>query len=415
MKTTKLPSKQERDASWLGELTSHQPVFAELLRESDAAQVEHGFFHTVREICQQPDTWEQTALEVSDRFADLRESLSGCNSVVLTGSGSSEYASDCLHPLLQDALRLPVQTVDSGSILLRERAALPPGPLCLISLARSGNGPESAGIVELMQDIAPEVRHLILTCNAKGQLAGLAAENPRLHRVVLDERTNDRSLVMTSSFTNMALAGLSLAYLHRWARYRGMVESLAAAARAMLLAHAGRLAGVARGNFRSAVFLGSGPGFGAARESALKVVEITAGRVRTFAETYLGLRHGPLASVLDDTLVVCFLSSDPLVRAYEQDLIRELNRKQLGFAKVIVGEGILPELLNEGDCAVECPGLAAAGDDAAPVLHVIAGQLIGMFRSLQEGLHPDSPSATGVISRVVESFQIHRRGSRDSE
>jgi tagatose-6-phosphate ketose/aldose isomerase len=407
---------------WLQELAAAVPALSGLLAASPEEQAVRGYRHTLHEICQQPLTWLETADTAAAHRDVLNRAVLGApgepraEAIVLTGSGSSIYAATCLALPLQGSLQVPVVCLSGGQLLTDGRRALPPGkPTLVVSFARSGNSPESIGAVDLLLEEHPACRHLVITCNRSGKLVTSYAGNPRVAALTLADRTCDRSLVMTSSFTNMALAGLSLAYLDRWARYRGLVESLAAAARAMLLAHAGRLAGVARGNFRSAVFLGSGPGFGAARESALKVVEITAGRVRTFAETYLGLRHGPLASVLDDTLVVCFLSSDPLVRAYEQDLIRELNRKQLGFAKVIVGEGILPELLNQGDCAVECPGLAAAGDDAAPVLHVIAGQLIGIFRSLKEGLRPDSPSVTGVISRVVESFQIHRRGSRDGE
>ncbi len=407
---------------WLQELAAAVPALSGLLAASPEEQAVRGYRHTLHEICQQPLTWLETA-EIAAAHRDvLTRAVFGApgepraEAIVLTGSGSSLYAATCLALPLQGSLQVPVVCLSGGQLLTDGRRALPPEkPTLVVSFARSGNSPESIGAVDLLLEEHPACRHLVITCNRFGKLVTNYAGNTRIAALTLADRTCDRSLVMTSSFTNMVLAGLSLAYLDRWAQYRCIVESLAAAARTMLLAHAGRLAGVARGNFRSMVFLGSGPGFGAARESALKVVEITAGRVRTFPETYLGLRHGPLASVLDDTLVVCFLASDPLVRAYQQDLIRELNRKHLGFAKVIVGEGIPPELLNPGDCAVECPGMAAAGDDAAPVLHVIAGQLIGLFRSLKEGLHPDSPSVTGVISRVVESFQIHRRASRDGE
>ena len=79
-----------------------------------------------------------------------------------------------------------------------------------------------------------------------------------------------------------------------------------------------------------------------------------------------------------------------------------------GLAKVIVGDDIPEQLLNPQDLAVRCPGMAAAGDDAAPSLHVLVGQLIAFFQCMQQGLRPDSPSVDGVISRVVESFRIHR-------
>jgi tagatose-6-phosphate ketose/aldose isomerase len=106
---------------------------------------------------------------------------------------------------------------------------------------------------------------------------------------------------------------------------------------------------------------------------------------------------------------VCFLSSDSLVRAYEMDLIIELNRKGLGMQKVIVGDDVPAHIVAPGDLVVECPGMASLGDENVPVLDALVGQLLGFFRCLRLGLRPDSPSTGGVISRVVGSFTIHRR------
>ena len=161
--------------------------------------------------------------------------------------------------------------------------------------------------------------------------------------------------------------------------------------------------------FKRALFLGSGARFGAAREAALKMLEMTAGRVTTMSETYLGVRHGPMSYVHEDALIVCFLSSNSALRAYEMDLIRELNRKELGLVKVIVGEKIPSELLRDADVALECPGLIAVGDDNATLINVLAGQILGFFRCMEEQLRPDSPSEDGVISRVVQSFALHTR------
>jgi tagatose-6-phosphate ketose/aldose isomerase len=155
------------------------------------------------------------------------------------------------------------------------------------------------------------------------------------------------------------------------------------------------------------VFLGSGPSFGAAREAGLKMLEMTAGRVTTLCETYLGLRHGPMSYIHDDALIVGFLSSDPILRAYETDLLREVNQKGLGLLKVIVGEDIPSDLVGESDAALECSGLKELGDENTPIVHVLVGQLLAFFRCLCEGLRPDSPSENGVISRIVQSFTLH--------
>jgi tagatose-6-phosphate ketose/aldose isomerase len=161
--------------------------------------------------------------------------------------------------------------------------------------------------------------------------------------------------------------------------------------------------------FRRAVFLADSNRFGGAREGALKMLEASAGRIATMSETYLGFRHGPMSFAHDDTLIVCFLSSNPSLRAFESDLLQELDRKELGFAKVVVGEGIPKEVLRKGDLAIECPGLAQVGDENASVIDVLVSQLLAFFRSQYEDLHPDAPS-DGVINRVVQHFQMHVPG-----
>jgi len=176
---------------------------------------------------------------------------------------------------------------------------------------------------------------------------------------------------------------------------------------AMIRSYFDTFARIASAGFRRAVFLGSGSRFAASREAALKMLELTAGRVTTLCETFLGFRHGPMSYVQDDTLIVCLLSGDPILRAYELDLLRELNRKQLGLLKVVVGEGVPAAFVAKGDEVIDCPGLSKVGGEDDVAVHVVVAQILAFFRCLEEGLHPDSPSEDGVISRVVEKFPLH--------
>src|SRR5215467_9290092 len=77
-----------------------------------------GFRHTLREIWQQPDLWEVTARQFGSLAKTLRGRLAKANAIVLTGSGSSQYAGECLAHPLQAATGLPVQVVSSGEFLL---------------------------------------------------------------------------------------------------------------------------------------------------------------------------------------------------------------------------------------------------------------------------------------------------------
>ena len=387
----------------------------DLLAQPADRQSSGGYVHTLREILQQPSTWLDTCNRALAAAPAVARLTGGLSAVILTGSGSSLYAGECVRQALRRELGVTVDAVGAGTLLTHGAEAVPCGqPSLLVSIARSGDSPESVAAVSRMLGAEPRMRHLVITCNQAGHLYTAYRDDPRVTVILLDDRTNDRSLAMTSSLTNMSLAALFLGTPGAPERYRSLCERLSRACE-HLLAHAMEpLARVAVAGFQRAMYLGSGSRLGAAHEAALKMLEMTDGRVATLAETYLGVRHGPLSFIHPDTLVVCFLSSDPLLRAYEADLLRELDRKRLGLAKVIVGENIPAELLRAGDTAIECPGLAEIGDENAPLLDVVAGQLLAFFRCLAEGLHPDSPCESGIINRVVESFPLHAERSTQS-
>ena len=399
-------------AEWEHELCERQPEAAKLLKSPAEEQHRRGYFHTLREILQQPATWLRTAQQMSERTLELRECLEGARLVVLTGSGSSEYAGDCVRLPLQKQLGVNTVAIAGGAFLISPASPLPPErPGLVISLARSGDSPESVGALSLLLESDPELRHLVITCNAGGKLATSFHGNSRVQVIALDDGTNDRSLVMTSSFTNLVIAAQSLGFVNVSQLYQAQCSRLSAIASQLIETHLGTLATAARSNFKRIVFLGTRARFGAAREAALKMLEMTAGRVTAMPETYLGLRHGPMSFVHDDTLVVCFLSSESTARAYECDLIRELDQKGLGMMKIVVGDRVPTDLLRKHDIVVECSGLVEAGDDASPVIDVVVGQLLAFFRCMEEGLRPDSPSESGVINRVVQSFKLHLPGS----
>jgi tagatose-6-phosphate ketose/aldose isomerase len=145
------------------------------------------------------------------------------------------------------------------------------------------------------------------------------------------------------------------------------------------------------------------------------MLEMTAGGVTSLYENYLGLRHGPMSFIDSNTLVVCFLSSDPTTRSYEADLLRELSQKRLGLRKLIVGEAIPTDVTRTDtrndarnrDVVLECAGLKQLGDRNAVLVDIVVAQLLAFFRCMQEGLHPDSPSHDNVINRVVQRFQLY--------
>jgi tagatose-6-phosphate ketose/aldose isomerase len=266
----------------------------------------------------------------------------------------------------------------------------------LISLARSGDSPESVAVVEKVRRRLPGVRHVAVTANPQGRLAiwkGVEA-------ILLDPRTNDRSLVMTSSFSNLVMGGIALA---RSDELEEALPALCDGWAARLEEHENKARAIAQDPPPRAVALASSPLFGLAREAALKVIESTAGRVASLAETYLGLRHGPMSFVQPDTLVLAILSSDPARRRYEMDLVKELRAKKLGR---LIGLGAA-----DGEAAlfdeVVTTGASGLPDYLRTPAEIVFPQLLAFHLSLRLGLNPDSPSPGGVINRVVEGVIIY--------
>src|SRR5260370_16915692 len=130
---------------------------------------------------------------------------------------------------------------------------------------------------------------------------------------------------MTSSFPYLLWAERFLGMLERQDEYRKLCERLGQITEGLIRSSFDVLARVAATDFRRVVFLGSGSRFAASREAALKMLELTSGRVTTLCETYLAFQHGPMTYVQNDTLIVCHLSCDSTIRSYELDLLQELH------------------------------------------------------------------------------------------
>ncbi len=78
----------------LEELKRSQPVLAEMLARNPEEQQRIGYFHTLREIIQQPATWMHTAKLMQESAREIAPLVKGVSILVLSGSGSSEFAGD---------------------------------------------------------------------------------------------------------------------------------------------------------------------------------------------------------------------------------------------------------------------------------------------------------------------------------
>jgi tagatose-6-phosphate ketose/aldose isomerase len=241
-----------------------------------------------------------------------------------------------------------------------------------------------------------------------GGLARLAAESRGCLRILLPDQTNDTSLAMTSSFSSLALAGLSLGFMDVPESFPPVVERAMAGARRVLGEYGDLLSDFARLPFTRACYLGSNTLLGCTQEARLKMQEMTAGRVASAFDSFLGLRHGPQVFVNGECVVVASLSSNPSVRRYERDLLQELRNKQQGIGTLVICGRAEREIRELSSAVIELyPAEEPLDDDYRVLTDIVACQILAVFKSVELGLSPDNPSPDGIINRVVEGITVY--------
>jgi tagatose-6-phosphate ketose/aldose isomerase len=358
---------------------------------------------TLREIRQQPDTLRATRALLAAERVNIEAFLNPLIArpdlrIILAGAGTSAFVGGCIAATIARITGLCVEAIPTTDIVSAPDLYLHPAtPTLLVSFGRSGNSPESIAAIELANTKVAEVHHLLITCNAEGALAQAGGDNA--HVVLLPEATHDRGFAMTSSFSAMMLAALAI--FSRIGTFDERIEEIASSVEDVLASVEPRMAALAARGFSRVVYLGSGPFQALAREAALKLLELTDGAVVTMFDTTLGFRHGPKTMVNGDTLVVVFVSNDPLTRAYDRDMIDELRADGIaGAVLVISAQGEL------GD-AVRVRGLEDALDSDLLFPYIVPAQLFALHASLHRGLDPDQPNKAGTVNRVVQGVRIH--------
>ena len=100
-------------------------------------------------------------------------------------------------------------------------------------------------------------------------------------------------------------------------------------------------------------------------------------------------------------MVMIFLSNHPVTRAYDLDLVGELQRE--GKAGKIVTLSAQPD---DGG-TVNISHLQSVSDVDLLFPFIAIPQMFAFYASLHHGLRPDNPNVTGTVNRVVQGVRIH--------
>ena len=371
--------------------------------------------NTAKEIIQQPDTWRESVknliknkIEIKS-FIDSFLSKKECR-IILTGAGTSAFAGEVCEPYLTSLLNKRVEAIATTDLVASPKSYfIKDIPTLLVSFARSGNSPESVHAVNLASQLVDDLYQIVITCNENGKLAKNTVNDEKSLLLLMPPQTNDLGFAMTSSFTTMVLNAMAVFNIDNIENFSSDVDKLSNSVNDFIENNIEKVTSLANEDFERIVYLGSSTSKGIARESALKVLELTAGKVNASYDTPLGFRHGPKSVVDDETVSVIYISNDEYTRQYDLDLAKEMLAHKKNDKVVIVGDNIEEDILNKADYVfnVENINYTVENEVLLPLQQIIFGQMLSLLKSVNLGITPDNPCPTGEVNRVVQGVILH--------
>ena len=371
--------------------------------------------NTAKEIIQQPDTWRESIKNLIKNKIEIKSFIDSFLSkkefrIILTGAGTSAFAGEVCEPYLTSLLNKRVEAIATTDLVASPKSYfIKDMPTLLVSFARSGNSPESVHAVNLANQLVDDLYQIVITCNENGKLAKNTVNDEKSLLLLMPPQTNDLGFAMTSSFTTMVLNAMAVFNINNIENFSSDVDKLSNSVNDFIENNIEKVTSLSNEDFERIVYLGSSTSKGIARESALKVLELTAGKVNASYDTPLGFRHGPKSVVDDETVSVIYISNDEYTRQYDLDLAKEMLAHKKNDKVVIVGDNIEEDILNKADYVfnVENINYNVENKVLLPLQQIIFGQMLSFLKSVNLGITPDNPCPTGEVNRVVQGVILH--------
>ena len=371
--------------------------------------------NTAKEIIQQPDTWRESVKNLIKNKIEIKSFIDSFLSkkefrIILTGAGTSAFAGEVCEPYLTSLLNKRVEAIATTDLVASPKSYfIKDIPTLLVSFARSGNSPESVHAVNLASKLVDDLYQIVITCNENGKLAKNTVNDEKSLLLLMPPQTNDLGFAMTSSFTTMVLNAMAVFNINNIENFSSDVDKLSNSVNDFIENNIEKVTSLSNEDFERIVYLGSSTSKGIARESALKVLELTAGKVNASYDTPLGFRHGPKSVVDDKTVSVIYISNDEYTRQYDLDLAKEMLAHKKNDKVVIVGDNIEEDILNKADYVfnVENINYNVENKVLLPLQQIIFGQMLSFLKSVNLGITPDNPCPTGEVNRVVQGVILH--------
>lgn len=371
--------------------------------------------NTAKEITQQPTVWKEAVLNIKKNKNKINDFINKFSSIkdsriILTGAGTSAFAGETCEPYLTNLLNKRVEAIATTDLVASPQSYFIKGiPTLLISFARSGNSPESVHAVKLANQLVDDLYQVIITCNEEGKLAQNTKDDEKSLLLLMPKETNDLGFAMTSSFTTMVLSAMAIFNMSNIESFIEDVDKLSVSVNDFLVNNTHKVNKLVNEKFERIIYLGSSTSKAIARESALKVLELTGGIVNANYDTPLGFRHGPKSVIDDTTITVIYISNYDYTRMYDLDLAREMLTHRKKDKVVVIGCDIDKDISNKADYIFELDNInySVKNEALLPLQQIIFGQMLSFLKSINLNITPDNPCPTGEVNRVVQGVILH--------
>lgn len=373
-------------------------------------------YNTANEIYQQPEIWNRVLNIIEDGKAEIESFFENMKSkknhrVIFTGAGSSAYLGNILANYLnkkEDYIKYEAiattDIVNNPNIYFKSHI-----PTILVSFARSGNSPESIATYNLGNQIVKDISHIFITCNENGELAKIAKENNDILLIQLPKESNDKAFAMTSSFSSMTLAALLAFNIDDLNILSKDLQILIDSSNNILNEGYKKIDEILKNTFSKVIYIGSGSYFGLAKESGLKILELTRGKISVLSETSLGFRHGPKSFMDDETLIFNYISEDVYARQYDTDLLNEIYHNPGNHKIISITQRVDSEIEKISDYNLNLDLEEIMENEVLVSLgFLLYAQIISLKASLLKNIEPDNPSPSGMVNRVVQGVKIYQ-------
>lgn len=331
-------------------------------------------FATYREICSQAQTLKEVLLAHGKPPLNLQD----FSEILFVGCGSSLFLGQAVSESWQ---RVSARAVPSSEILLRPDRFQGRKETCrlVFPISRSGETTETVKAAAILAE-QPDTTLCPVTCEPDSSLARLGSTS------LIFKEAAEESVVMTRAFT--AILGAFLA----WEGHLEELKRLVPGIQNSLEANQEKMAQMARNDYRNVIFLGTGSLYPLAKESTLKLKEMT-GEVTEAWQTF-EFRHGPRAVLDNGSLVWLYAARAEM--SYLADAISEFN--ELGARCLVVGCDLTDSVRDQAEWVLDFHwALEESSLQGVGLIHL--AQLYAFFRAVHLKRDPDRPPK---LSRVVK-------------